>query len=137
MYRLAEAGETSKLLAHIGELQSSHPKDENLFSLALIAAAESNQIETSKALLQQGASIEGTSERPWIRPLWKAAKRGHLQMVKFLVEHGANVNATDNQEMNALAYAKRYGRKDVERFFEALTTAASNPSFNGTPGGAR
>lgn len=79
-----------------------------------------NQLETARALLHAGASIEGASDRSHIRPLWKAAKRGHLQMVKLLVGSGANVSATDNTGMSALDYAKRYSRTDVVEYLKSL-----------------
>src|SRR5262249_49172812 len=110
LYALAEAGETSLLLAHVAELRQENPDDNDPAALALIAAAESNRLETVQALLAIGASIEGASQRPYIRPLWKAAKRGHLEMVKLLIGQGANPRAHDNDGMTALDYAKRYSR---------------------------
>lgn len=95
LYALAEAGETTALLAHVAELLKESPEDRDTPSLALIVAAEENRMEAVQGLLSIGASIEGASQRPYIRPLWKAAKHGHLQMVEFLVSQGANPKATD------------------------------------------
>lgn len=120
LYALAEAGETDALLVHIAELLEEFPEDKDPPNWALIAVSEANQLETARALLHAGASIEGASERSYIRPLWKAAKRGHLQMVKLLVGSGANVNATDNTGMSALDYAKRYSRSDVVEYLKSL-----------------
>lgn len=120
LYALAEAGETDALMVHIAELLEDCPEDRDPPNWALIAAAEENRLETVFALLQAGANIEGASERSYIRPLWKAAKRGHLQMVKLLVESGANTSATDNMGMIALDYARRYSRTDVVEYLESL-----------------
>jgi ankyrin repeat protein len=120
LYTPAEAGQTSALLEHIAELLKEKPEDKDPPNWALISAAEANQVETARALLASGASIAGASERTYIRPLWKAAKRGHLQMVRFLVEQGASLRATDNDGMNALDYAKRYSRVDVVQYLESL-----------------
>jgi ankyrin repeat protein len=120
LYALAEAGETAALLAHVAELLKESPEDRDPSSLALIAAAEANRMEAVQGLLSIGASIEGASQRPYIRPLWKAAKHGHLQMVAFLVSQGANPKATDNDGMTALDYAKRYSRAEVVQFLESF-----------------
>ena len=47
--------------------------------------------------------------------LFNASKYGHLEVVKFLVEHGANV-AAGNYE--ALRVAERYRHKEVEDYLE-------------------
>jgi ankyrin repeat protein len=120
LYSLAEVGDTHSLLAHLAELAAEFPEDFDLPSLALIAAAEKNRIETVRTLLEHGASIEGASQRTYIRPLWKAAKRGHLEMVQLLVGSGANVNATDNDGMTALDHARRYSRTEVVQYLESL-----------------
>jgi ankyrin repeat protein len=119
LYALAEAGETDALQEHIAELIAEVPEDKDPIDWALIAAAGANQLETARALLAAGASIEGASERPHIRPLWRAAKRGHLQMVKLLVAHGASTNATDNMGLTALDYAKRYSKTEVVQYLES------------------
>ena len=120
LYALAEAGETEALLVHITELLEEFPEDGDPPNWAIVAAAEANRLETVRALLQAGSNIEGASERSYIHPLGKAAKRGHLQMVKLLVESGANTSATDNIGMTALDYAKRYSRTDVVEYLESL-----------------
>jgi ankyrin repeat protein len=120
LYALAEAGETAALLAHIEELLEENPNDRDPLHWALIAVAEANQVESARELLSAGANIEGASERPYIRPLWKAAKRGHLEMVKLLLSHGADPSATDNDGMTALDYATRYSRIQVVQYLESL-----------------
>ena len=116
IYKHAAAGETSALLALLSQQPNEDLVDPDLVNLALIAAAEANQVLTVKALLDIGANIEGSNQRPWIRPLWKAAKRGHLEMVQLLVKRGADRNAKDNRGMTALDYALRYSRTAVAEF---------------------
>ena len=120
MYRLAESGQTQALLEHLAELLAENSEDKDPPNLALIVAAESNQIETARALLNAGANVEGASVRSHIRPLWKAAKRGHVEMVKLLVGHGADPAATDNRGLTALDYARRYSRANVAAYLESL-----------------
>ena len=121
MYRLAEAGETIPLLAHIVELEEAYGADPDFLNLALLGAAEANQLETVLALLERGANIEGASQRSYIHPLWKAAKRGHLEMVQLLVRRGADPKATDNNGNTALDYARKYSRHEVVRYLESLS----------------
>ncbi|QTN26212.1 ankyrin repeat domain-containing protein [Rhodoferax sp. AJA081-3] len=118
LYSLAKSGEEPVFIAHLLELESMYPGDQDLQNWALIAAAEENRIEIVESLLKRGANIEGASERPWIRPLWKAAKKGNLAMVELLLNNGANIHATDNSGMSALDYARRYSRADVANLLE-------------------
>ena len=121
LYSLAKTGESAELIAHLEELEATYPNDSDLMNWALISAAQGNRTDLAKTLLDRGACIEGASQRPWIRPLWKAAKLGHVAMVKFLVENGANVAATDDAGMTAIDYARRYSRREVLAFLEALS----------------
>jgi ankyrin repeat protein len=124
MYRLAKSGETEALFAHIEELLALSPGDTDLLHLALTAASEANQIDTARALIERGANVEGASERLHIHPLWKAAKCGHLSMIKLLLEYGANPDTTDNRGYRAIDYARRYGRQDVVAYLESLDVSA-------------
>lgn len=126
LYSLAKTGELSELIAHLEELEATYPDDQDLKNWALISAAQGNRVDVAQALLDRGACIEGAAQRPWIRPLWKAAKLGHFAMVRFLVGNGANVAATDNDGMTAIDYARRYSRKEVLVFLENSSTS-KNP----------
>ena len=75
VYAVDQAGETAALLKYLSQQEI----DDDLPTFALIVAAEANQAHTTRSLLDIGANIEGLSQRPWIRPLWKAAKRRTLR----------------------------------------------------------
>ena len=45
-----------------------------------------------------------------------ASGNGHLEVVKYLVDHGANVNAEDDE---ALRYASKNGHKDIVTFLKS------------------
>ena len=49
-------------------------------------------------------------------PLYYAARRGHLEMCKLLVEKGANVEHVDNTNKTAAEYAKRAKFLDTAEF---------------------
>jgi ankyrin repeat protein len=61
-----------------------------------IKAVEDNNIELLTALLEKGANIDFIlSDKNTLSPetlLSEASKRGHVEIVKILVEHGANLN---------------------------------------------
>lgn len=52
-------------------------------------------------------------------PLWRASRGGHLEIVKYLVEHGANVNAKDSYNDVALAIASECGHLEVVKYLLA------------------
>ena len=59
-------------------------------------AASENLIEIATILLDEGeADVQGGRGSTETNPLATAANRGHLEMVKFLVSRGADVNVLD------------------------------------------
>lgn len=48
-----------------------------------------------------------------VTPLMVAAKRGHVQVVQFLLDAGAEINAQDDLGMTALMYATQAGQIPV------------------------
>ena len=49
-----------------------------------------------------------------------AASEGHLEVVKYLVSHGANPLHRDIRNNDALADARREGREDVVEYLEKV-----------------
>ncbi|MFP8833394.1 ankyrin repeat domain-containing protein [Hydrogenophaga sp. XSHU_21] len=117
---LASRGDTGELLAFLADMRHKHFYDE-FEDWALVAAAEANQIETVTALLDKGVNPNRTGSRSQIQPLWKAAKRGHIKVVKLLVANGADVSAADALGMTALDYARRYSHAEVEAYLSAMS----------------
>jgi ankyrin repeat protein len=54
--------------------------------------------------------------------MW-AAEHGHDEVVAFLLERGANVNANDKSNMKAIHFAARYGRTEAARVMQSGTSA--------------
>ena len=50
--------------------------------------------------------------------LMLAVERGHLDSVRALLEHGADVNLRDNQGSTALVYAKKQEEGELVRLLE-------------------
>ena len=49
-------------------------------------------------------------------PLHDACRRGHIEIVEYLVEHGANVNVSDNDGITPLHDACRGGHKEIVEY---------------------
>ncbi|KAL4779383.1 hypothetical protein BJX76DRAFT_340953 [Aspergillus varians] len=79
----------------------------------LRTACEYNQINTAALLLLRGADVNTAAVDT---PLIAAAKNGNLEMVQFLVENGANIDATDDNGSTALMLAVSQGAEAVVRF---------------------
>ena len=73
-------------------------------SLTLFSAVEGNCIDLATKLLDQGASLDAR-DRLGARPLSRAAKSGHLQMVDLLLARGAPIDARNLAGATALYFA--------------------------------
>lgn len=82
---------------------------------AAFVALSKNASEALYALLASGVSPDVKS--PTGMPLLlKAVQTGNLDLVKVIVDRGANKNALSPNGHNAVYFAKRYGHGDIERF---------------------
>lgn len=105
-------GEVVRLLAeHRANLEDEDGEGQT----ALMMAAEANALSAAKALLNFGAKPNHFGLRKTWHPLTLAAKKGHLEMVKLLLNNGADINARSNLH-TAEYYAKKYGHTDVTAF---------------------
>ena len=57
--------------------------------------------------------VAGEKVKHWGHPLWIAANRGHYDVVKLLLERGANPNTAVYAAGNAVCWAYQYGHKRV------------------------
>jgi uncharacterized protein len=80
----------------------------------LYHAAMSGSIEIVEMLKSGGASLETAGHA-----LHGAAQYGHFEMVQWLLNHGANPNATNFQDKTPLAVAKSAGYAEVAALLEA------------------
>jgi len=88
--------------------------DRRLDELGL-AVAQGN-INQVMELVNEGVDVNGCiGYEGCDRPLEIAAKKGHLEIVIYLVEHGAKINIK-TKVGNAVFFAASYGKIDVVRY---------------------
>jgi ankyrin repeat protein len=77
-------------------------------SSALLWAAEHGQEATAQKLLKRKANIQATNENAEA-PLLLAAGNGHMEVVKMLLDEGAEINARGDFHATALQAASAGG----------------------------
>lgn len=86
----------------------------DLGASALTAAAAGNHLEVVRFLLDVGVDADAhTSYLYGRRALMWAAWKGSAEMARLLLEHGADVNATESPGRSAISFAAGAGRKRV------------------------
>ena len=80
-----------------------------LINQRFIKAAQNNQIDELKNLLEQGADIHADDDNA----LRFAACYGYLEIVKLLVAQGANIHADHDEALRIAAYN---GHLEVVKF---------------------
>ncbi len=81
-------------------------------------AAGMGQIERVQSLLRQGAEVNSRAPSAGNVPaggtaIMLAAARNHIEVVKLLISHGADVNQADEGEGTPLIYSVWKGHKDI------------------------
>ena len=91
----------------------------------LLDAIEDGDLPRVEQALQNGADVNDNTLYVWgLAPLHLTCCRGHFAIVQYLVNHGANLEATDNSDgMTPLHYACENGHLDVVRY---LLTRGAN-----------
>lgn len=91
-------------------------------SWALFWAAEHNRESTARKLLHLGANVNiklrkgaGAKGKPRLTPLHVAAEKGHLAIVKLLLEVGADPEARARERFTPLYFALKARHEKVAR----------------------
>jgi hypothetical protein len=79
----------------------------------LHAAAKRNRLDEAASLLDEAADVNGRTDRQQLTALMVAAKYGHIEMVRLLVERGAEVDATEPGGFTALMLASFRGYREI------------------------
>ena len=92
---------------------AQHCKDFHWPSILLCQAALSGLEHVVKVLLKHGASLKSAVTLHDLTPLHLAARHGHAEVVKVLLENEANVTARDKNGLTPLHTASEYSRAPV------------------------
>lgn len=82
----------------------------------LAEAANSNDIEEVKRLLEIGTDINISNNSDDVAPIISASKNGHIDLVKYLIKNGADINRSNLIGESALYVAGISGHKDIVNF---------------------
>lgn len=85
----------------------------------LIKAVQRGDVTAVKALLIQGADINERSEITRTTVLMEAAAFGHAEVVKLLVESGADAALKNDEGKTALDFARENSRDDIVKILIA------------------
>jgi ankyrin repeat protein len=88
-------------------IANGYAADDERLGLALLCAAQKNQVKSIEFLIQNHADPNYNYQSE--DPLYSASALGNLEAVKTLVENGASVD----KEMNPLEVSSEYGHKDI------------------------
>ena len=99
---------------------------------SLHLACKSGDIKTvEKILSRKNVDINAREKQYGSRPLHWAAGQGHLEIVDLLLQKGADINATDNDNITPLHVAVGKKQKDVVRY---LLDKKANPNLKDAKG---
>jgi ankyrin repeat protein len=100
---------------------------------ALIWAAVCNRMETAAWLIERGAAVDqkatfgGLTHGQGITALHMASQRGHLSMVKMLIEKGADPTIKDDlYRTDAEGAANFFGKIPVRDYLRSISSAGRN-----------
>ncbi len=118
LFRARERGdhdmkETLLQAEHKANFQETHP--DALGLRAIHVAAKNGDIKTVQMALRYGSSIEEETSSLRLRPLHLATQSGDKAMVKFLLQHRAQIFASNKLGEKAIHLAAKSGSVDVLR----------------------
>ncbi|TPP62231.1 Transient receptor potential cation channel subfamily A member 1 [Fasciola gigantica] len=110
---------------HVEIVQLLADQNANLFAqekngkTAVYLCAEGNRLEMLRAILakKQAAPMIDVPNIYGNTPLHAASKQGHLEIVKLLLENGADLLVKNEREGLAFHYAAKLGRLHIVRLF--------------------
>lgn len=129
------------LRAEKGEVTSSGKPDEITTTSSpkqlaswVVGAAENGDAASLRKLLDGGAgrwNVVGDFDS-W-RPIHYAAKNGHLECIKVLLEHGADIHSEDIENETAITLASFYGHTECVRYLLEQGANVNDCAVDGTP----
>lgn len=104
-------------IARKGSSSSKHPSLPNALKMDFFIATTNGNLPEVKRLLKKDSTLLNVrDEATDFCGLDMAVINGHEEVVEFLIQNGANVNATDFQGYTALHSAVKCGHKNIVRY---------------------
>ena len=67
---------------------------------------------------EKGMDVNMTKRKSGFTPLMQAASYGYTDIVRYLLEKGADIHARDSSNLNVIEYTKKLQRKNMQKFLE-------------------
>ena len=83
---------------------------------ALDTAIKFKRHDIINLCIEKGLDVNVSSRKSGITPLMLASCFSNIQTAELLLEHGANINATDRAGMSPKDYARKLGQKKMQEF---------------------
>ena len=113
----AQEGNTEELAGILREYREAVHWTGGLFGTALYFAAQEGKLEAVELLMNCGAKL-GVQENDGVSPLVHAAFHGHADVVRLLLQKGADVDECDTRSLGhytALAWAAYHGHDEAAK----------------------
>lgn len=102
--------------------------DEEGVSIFDMAVTYDN-IQIVKYLISKGIEVDNTNRRSRFTPLMAAVCYGRYEIVKLLMEHGANKNAVDSKGISVIDFARKTNKKSILELLEYDKNTTINRSY--------
>jgi len=80
-----------------------------------------NDLKFIKYMVEEkGCDPSVTNRKSGFTPLMQASSYGYIEMIKYFLSRGVNIDAKDSYGLNAKDYSKRLGQKAVINYFNSL-----------------
>ena len=126
-----ERGEDTGSVQPSEIITTSCPK---LVASWVVGAAETGNAASLRKLLDGGAGrwdVIGDFDSR--RPIHYAAKNGHLECIKVLLEYGADIHSEDIENETAITLAAFYGHTECVRYLLEQGANVNDRAVDGTP----
>ncbi len=109
--------ETIKLLIESGvDIARCDEEGVSLLDEAIVTG----DLELVRYLVEEKAmDVNMTRRKSGFTPLMQAASYGYTEIVQFLLDKGADIEARDSSNLNVIEYTKKLQRKNMQKFLES------------------
>jgi len=113
--------------ANLAETTSEQELSYKRNQLQLYLPNNMSWLKCVQLLCEHGADVTSTFGDTDFTPLMYASRHGLIQIVKTLLDNGADPNHKGNEDQTALNFAAAYGKSDVSQL---LIAAGADPFYN-------